>query len=145
MALKLNLGCGREYDEEFKNIDISKDVKTDECYDINKGIKEKDNSVSEIRVGCVLEQVKDLVRVMNECWRVLEPGGLMTGYVPSTDPRVLHLDPHDIRFFQEDTFKYFVKDERNWQYFGKNYGYYPWSKVETSINDNGILHFKIWK
>jgi hypothetical protein len=141
----LNLGCGKDYWEGWKNIDISNQIKTDECYDIEKGLKEPDNSVSEIHCGCVLEQVEDLVRVMNECWRVLEKGGVLRGYVPSTDPRVLHLDPMDKRFFQEDSFKYFVETERAWTHFGRSYGFKPWARSEVSTNENGIIHFSLWK
>lgn len=145
--LCLNIGCGRDYINKpgWKNIDISTEVRTDERYDVSKGIREEDDSVSEINAGCVLEQIDDIVGIMNECWRVLEKGGVLKGYVPSTDPRVLHLDPMDKRFFQEKSFNYFIESERDWQYFGKNYGYKPWEKYEVFTNDNGIIHFKLWK
>lgn len=143
--MKLNLGNGNQYWEDWKNIDISPEVKTDECYDIGKGIKEKDGTVEEIFAGCVLEQVDDLVFVLNECHRVLKDGGILRGYVPSTDSRVMHLDPMDKRFFQEDSFRYFVKSDHLWQEFGKNYGFKGWEKVETTINAGGILHFQLTK
>ena len=143
--MRINLGCGRDYWEGWKNIDISNQVKTDECYDISKGIKEKDESVSEIHCGCVLEQVDDLVKVMNECHRVLIQGGTLKGYVPSTDPRVLFLDPMDKRFFQERSFEYFIESENAWKNFGKSYGFKPWTSFEANTNDGGILHFKLTK
>lgn len=143
--MRIQIGCGNSYWDGWKNIDISKDVKTDECYDIQKGIKEKDDSVEEIFAGCVLEQVDNLVFVMNECHRALKKGGVLRGYVPSTDAMVLHLDPMDKRFFQEDSFKYFVESERHWQKFGKNYGFKGWENVETTTNDGGIIHFQLTK
>lgn len=141
--MKLNIGCGNCYMEGYKNIDISPDVKTDECYDISKGIKEKDNSADEIIAGCVLEQIDDLVYIMNECHRVLKDGGMLKGYVPSTDPRVMFYDPMDKRFFQEQSFGYFEKGNHLWETFGKNYGFKGWSKAETQTNDAGIIHFKL--
>jgi predicted SAM-dependent methyltransferase len=143
--MKLNIGCGKSYFDGYKNIDISKGVKTDECYDINNGIKEKDGSIEEIEAGCVLEQVNDFKFVLNECWRVLQEGGILKGYVPSTDPRVMHLDPEDKMFFQIGTFDYFNKNKQHWENFGKSYGYKGWSETEAEINEGGIIHFKLTK
>ena len=143
--VKLNIGCGEDYQEGYINIDISPKVKTDECYNINEGIKEEDNTVSQIQAGCVLEQVDDLVRTLNECHRVLRKGGTLLGYVPSTDPSVLHYDPMDKRFFQEDSFRYFVTGDHLYEMFGKNYGFEGWEWVETNKQANGIIHFRLKK
>lgn len=146
--LKLNLGCGStDYREGWVNIDRSKDVKTDECFDIAKeGLKQwKDNSVDEIHSGCMLEQLtsEQLLFVLNECHRVLKPGCKLGGYVPSTDPRVLHLDPMDKLFFQIDTFRYFIGNDIHWQRFGKNYGFSPWSSFSGNTNPAGIIFFEM--
>jgi len=141
--VKLNIGCGEDYQEGYFNIDISPKVKTDECYDINEGIREEGDTVSEIQAGCVLEQVDDFVKTLNECHRVLKRGGRLIGYVPSTDPNVLHYDPMDKRFFQEDSFRYFVTGDHLFETFGKNYGFIGWDKVETEKRENGIIHFKL--
>lgn len=143
--MKLNLGAGNSKMSGFKNIDIAACTDPDECYNIENGINEKDGEVEEIFAGCVLEQVDDLTFIMNECHRVLKKGGVLRGYVPSTDPKVMFFDPMDKRFFQEDSFKYFVESENLWQNFGRNYGYKSWSKLETMTNDNGIIHFALTK
>jgi ubiquinone/menaquinone biosynthesis C-methylase UbiE len=143
--MKINIGCGNSKMDGFKNIDVSPIVNPDECYDIQNGIQEKDDSVDEIFAGCVLEQVDDLGFVMNECWRVLKTDGVLRGYVPSTDSKVLFQDPMDKRFFQESTFNYFVEEHNYWKEFGKQYGYKPWKSVETEINPSGILHFILTK
>jgi predicted SAM-dependent methyltransferase len=142
---RLNIGCGKSYWNGYKNIDISTAVKTDECYNIENGINEKDGSIEEIFAGCVLEQVEDLAFVMNECHRVLRKGGTLRGYVPSTDPRVMFLDPMDKRFFQEDSFRYFVEGDNHFEDFGKNYGFMGWEKAETEMAESGILHFNLTK
>lgn len=153
--LCLNLGCGstdyRESTDECQwiNVDRSTAVKTDQCYDITTGLPHEDNSIEAIHAGCILEQLtsKEFLFVMNECHRVIKPNGVMTGYVPSTDPRVLHLDPMDLMFFQVDSFKYLVKncDPPCWERFGKNYGFLPWSYHKVETNPAGIIYFSLIK
>ena len=148
-AMHLNLGCGNSYKEGWINVDKSKEVKTDKCFDVTHGLKIfDDESMIEVHSGCMIEQItdnKDFVFVLNEIWRVLHPDGEFNGYVPSADPKVMWQDPMDKRFFKEDTFKYLDKNEHYWQEFGKVYGFKGWSKVETEINEGGILHFKMFK
>lgn len=142
--LKLNLGCGStEYLDGWINIDRSPVVKSDRLLDITKGLPYLDNEADEIHCGCVLEQLtpEELLIVLNECHRVLQDGGKLHGYVPSTDPRVLHLDPMDKMFFQIESFNYFDKDAVHWQRFGKSYGFLPWTKIEATTNPAGIIYF----
>jgi len=141
--MKLNLGCGEQYWEGYKNIDISNAVPADQYYDINHGIKEKNNSVDEIHAGCVLEQVDDFVFVLNECWRVLKKNGTLKGYVPSTASNVLFVDPMDKRFFTEESFQYFNVDSALWKQFGKTYGFKPWQILLVKTEPNGIIHFEL--
>ncbi len=144
--MRLNIGCGNIHLDDCKNIDISKTAKADEVYDVSTGIREEDDSCEEIICGCMLEQLetnKDFVFVLNECWRVLKSEGILRGYVPSTDPRVMYLDPMDKRFFQEDSFKYFLEGENPYNSFGKNYGFKPWRKIELRTSESGIIHFAL--
>jgi len=143
---KLNLGCGNSPKEGFKNIDISLTAKADEFYDISKGIKEKDNSCEEVHCGCILEQIdsnKDFIFVLNEIWRVLKSDGVLTGYVPSTAPGVLYLDPMDKRFFQLESFNYFDYDKTAYINFGKNYGFKPWTNIDVQLNEGAIILFSM--
>lgn len=143
--IRLNIGCGNLPKEGYKNIDISKEAKADEYYDASKEIKEEDESVEEIHCGCMMEQIDDLVLFLNECHRVLKDGGELNGYVPSTDPSVLHLDPMDKKFFQIDSFNYFNKNKHHWNDYGRIYGFRGWSHTEAYKNENGIIHFKLTK
>ena len=142
--MKLNIGCGNDYKKEYKNIDISKEVKADEYYNISKGIKEEDNSVEEIIANGVLEQFEKnetFRHILNECHRVLSKDGILRGQVPSTSMRVLCLDPWDRRWFLIETFDYFDIDKHAWKNFGKQYGFLPWTDVTAEINENGIINF----
>jgi len=145
---RLNLGCGQEYLKGYKNIDISRNVKADEYYDIREGIREADNSIDEVFAGCFIEQIDSndkFIYVLNEIWRVLKPNGIFEGYVPSTDPSVLFLDPMDRRFFQLESFRYLEKGHRLYERFGKNYGFKPWKVIKLEKRPNGIIYFKLEK
>lgn len=144
---KINLGCGNLPLEGFKNIDKSLTAKADEFYDITNGLQELSDSIDEINAGCVLEQLthEQFMFVLNECYRVLKQGGTMTGYVPSTDPRVLHLDPADKLFFQEGSFDYLDRNKHAWREFGHNYGFSGWEVVEVHTNSSGIIFFTLRK
>ncbi|MCK9370785.1 hypothetical protein M0R04_12820 [Candidatus Dojkabacteria bacterium] len=145
---KLNIGAGNLPKEGFKNIDISKEAKADEYYDATAGLKEEDDSIDEIHCGCMMEQIesnKDFIFFLNECWRVLKKGGIMNGYVPSIDPKVLFIDPVDRRFFKVETFDYFNKEKHHWIEFGRIYGFKGWSKTWAGQNSSGIIHFELVK
>lgn len=53
-----------------------------------------------------------LFRLMEEVWRVLEPGGFATMIVPSAKNERAFQDPTHRRFFVPVTFAYFQKDQR---------------------------------
>ena len=147
--LCLNLGSGNlpkqsNPTQRWINIDISETCDPDVVVDITEGLPYKNDSIEEVHAGCVLEQIglnHEFIFVLNEIWRVLKPDGVFTGYVPSTDPEVLHLDPMDKRFFQEESFDYFDYSKHAWQEFGKNYGFLGWKVTSVIKNDNGIIHF----
>jgi len=146
--LKMNIGCGLLKMEGYKNIDISPLADADEVYDASLNILETTDTVETIHCGCMMEQIDDnnrFINFLNECNRVLIPGGKLYGYVPSTDSRVLFLDPMDKRFFKEQSFDYFVKGKNEYENFGRVYGFTGWSKAETKTNENGIIHFELIK
>ncbi|MCD6213740.1 MAG: methyltransferase domain-containing protein [Candidatus Desulfofervidus sp.] len=142
--MKLHIGCGLNYLEGYKNIDVSCKVKADEYYDIRLGVKEEDNSVDEIFASCVLEQIcsnDDFTRVMNEFWRVLKPTGTLRGHVPNASLAIAFRDPMDCRYFTEETFDYFTKGHRLYERYGKIYGLKPWRVTHCVTSDTGIIHF----
>ena len=85
--MKLNIGCGRDYRPGWVNIDISSDCKTDVRMDIRTGtLPAREYEADEVYISGVLEQIGDngqLIHVMNECHRVLKPGGKMVVVVPN--------------------------------------------------------------
>jgi predicted SAM-dependent methyltransferase len=80
--LKLNLGCGKDIQEGYVNIDISVDYAFDELVkqmDIRR-LEYPDNSADEIRAIDVIEHIEfwELRALLHEWWRVLKPGGKLT-------------------------------------------------------------------
>lgn len=140
---KLNLGCGRDYREDWLNWDVSTEVKADRHFDICRQVWPTPTaSISEIYCSGVLEQIlenKDLVHVMNECHRVLIASGRLTVIVPSARYRTAFQDPHDVRQFTEETFQYFNQSSRYYQLYGSIYGYLPWVLLDLTTNPRGIM------
>lgn len=92
--MKLNLGSGSTHPAAlnvitmdhtgWKSIDICTLYKADEHYDISEGIREKNDSIEEIWMGDFFEHLLRLkaLFVIEECFRVLKPGGKLLISVP---------------------------------------------------------------
>lgn len=77
-SLKLHLGCGDEYQDDYINVDfyIPEDKKVDARFDI-LSIPYPDNSVDEIKAFHVIEHFDffEVQKLLKEWNRVLKPGG----------------------------------------------------------------------
>jgi len=82
---RLNLGCGIDYKEGWINADLDKSVKADLYFDVRKKFPLKDSQYSYILVQDLLEHLtkEDRRRFLEECWRVLTPGGKIEIRVPN--------------------------------------------------------------
>lgn len=142
---KLRVGCGLDKSGDYINLDISSTCNPDIVHDLRKGLLMfEDNQMNQIEANGVLEMIlsnEEFVFVLNELWRVLRSDGQLNGQVPSTDPRVMMLDPFDRRWFLEGTFNYWNVDENCWRTFGIQYGFKPWHVLECKTNDGGIICF----
>jgi len=80
---KLNLGSGQFYKKGYINLDIDPNTKTDVFHDLAKfPYPFQNNSFSLIEANHVLEHLEDIVKVMKELHRILEPGGSLIIRVP---------------------------------------------------------------
>lgn len=149
--MKLNIGCGRDYRQGWINIDISYKVKAEAYLDIGKHElcsrseapdRIESDSVSEIFISGVLEQIgpnEELIHAMNECWRVLKPGGQIVIVVPNAKHAIAHRDPMDIRKFTIPTFNYFIDGMQEYRDYGSVYGFKPWRTLDIQENERHIL------
>jgi len=147
--IKINIGCGRDYREGWLNVDISKDCKADAYLDIRKNTlsgswygEQIDGGAEEVYISGVLEQIgsnEEFIHALNECWRVLKNGGIITIVVPNAKYAIAHRDPMDIRKFTHDTFRYFIDGTQEYNHYGSVYGFKPWHALSIEENQRHIL------
>lgn len=135
--IKLDLACGQSKFPGFIGVDLKKiegvDIKLDlEKYPWPWG----NNSVEEIYCSHFVEHVDDLIRFMDECYRILKPMKKMVVRAPYYTSIQSMQDPTHKRPISEATFFYFNKEWREVNTiahypiksdFDVNYGYifYP--------------------
>lgn len=91
--------------------------------DVRRGLPFTDNTVDEILADSFLEHIPpqehfgedDYIFVINECLRVLKPGGRLKMIVPWGVEYTAIKDPTHYRFFNEQSFKY-LTPENAWDY-----------------------------
>jgi len=136
--LKIDLGCGPNKHEDYIGLDIhdySHLYPEGEFiqWDLEKGaLPFCTNSVKSIWCTSVLEHIHNFIPLMNECWRVLRPGGDMYILVPKAGGEGSFKDPTHCRFFLNKTFDYFTKSVRQ-----ENYGIKPWELVTNRMWKGG--------
>jgi predicted SAM-dependent methyltransferase len=131
VTLKLDLACGQRPLDGFEGVDIWPEAK--HVLDLTKfPWPWEDSSVAEINCSHFAEHLamvhvdefgnhvqhggQDLFfRFMDECYRILIPGGWMTIVVPSGRSNRAFQDPTHRRFFVEPSFAYLAADWRKEQ------------------------------
>ena len=104
----LNIGCGYLNREESEiGIDINFDCKPDVCGDI-QNLPFKDEMFESINAIHVLEHIPNIVKAMNEAWRILKYNGTLNIRVPLFPTLGSISDPTHVRFFVVPTFDYFT-------------------------------------
>ncbi len=106
--MRLNLGSGWVRKQDYLNIDSNPDTNPDIVAKVPP-LDFADNSVEEIYASHFLEHVEDIVFLMNECFRVLKPGGIMNIRVPYALSHAAFQDPYHVRFFVPESFLYFTE------------------------------------
>lgn len=86
-AKYLNLGCGGRYHPEWTNIDIAPQSKEVMQYDLSRGIPFPDASCDVVYHAAVFEHLRrpDAAAYLKECFRVLQPGGIVRIGVPDLE------------------------------------------------------------
>lgn len=114
--IKLEFGPGRNGDPPIKKphatigLNPSADPKSDLYWDLSKGIPLPDNCIDEAFGNQFLEHIggKNRIHFMNECYRVLKSGGIVTFDVPHWQSIYAGGDPtHKWPPFTEASFQYY--------------------------------------
>lgn len=131
--IKLELGPGRHYgsDGEFAKkawatvgLNASADPYSDIFYNLERGIPLPDECIDEIYCNQLLEHINCLIYLMNECWRVLKPGGFMEACVPHWQSVYAWGDPTHVRAFTEASFQYFCIEHKTKRPFVESFSDY---------------------
>jgi SAM-dependent methyltransferase len=116
--IKLELGPGRHGKPPYNKrpwatlgLRPSSDPHSDIYQDLEYGIPLPAECVDEIYCNQVLEHIRSLIFLMNDCWRVLKPGGFLEACVPHWLSESAWGDPTHVRAFTKTSFQYFCLDD----------------------------------
>ncbi|MFL0809310.1 MAG: class I SAM-dependent methyltransferase [Agarilytica sp.] len=107
----LMIGCGelKSKSDNTTYLDVLPYEGVDWVCDINEGIPmAEDNSFDEIIANSVFEHIAETKTVLQECERVLKPGGKLKVYVPHFSNPYYYSDPTHITFYGLYTFNYLI-------------------------------------
>lgn len=110
---RLDIACGQNKTEGYFGVDIAKTPGVDLVYDLEHfPWPFPDNSVDEAVCSHYLEHTKDLMKFMNELFRILRPGARVMITSPYYTSMRAWQDPTHTRAISEATFLYYNKDWR---------------------------------
>jgi len=135
---KLLLGCGHEDRKGWEHHDLARHS---DHVAVGHDLEKRpwpwdDNSAEEIAALDLLEHLGDTVAFMDECWRILAPGGTLTVRVPDWRSGNAWIDPTHRRAFCAQTFRYFELGSEEWNAYGHLYTTRPWRIVFLDAGDN---------
>jgi predicted SAM-dependent methyltransferase len=87
MKKLLNVGCGTKFHPDWTNVDMASYSPEVKVVDLTKGIPFHDNSFDVVYHSQVLEHIpkEKATDFVEECYRVLKPGGIMRIVVPDLE------------------------------------------------------------
>ncbi|MBI5400800.1 MAG: hypothetical protein HZB12_01645 [Candidatus Yonathbacteria bacterium] len=112
--MKLDLGCGQNKQPGFKGVDIAPGPGVDFVVNLEQyPWKEfEDDSIEEIHASHYVEHVGDLMKFMNEVWRIATPGAKVTFVAPYYTSIRCWQDPTHKRAISEATWIYYNRELR---------------------------------
>jgi SAM-dependent methyltransferase len=109
MAIRINLGAGSRPEEGWVNHDVIALPGIDITHDLDVFPWPWDDATAEqVRAYDVFEHVWHPLPFMRECWRVLQPGGLLDIHTVHYRSPNYHRDPDHRRGLDLSSFDYWV-------------------------------------
>lgn len=93
----LNIGCGRRYHRDWVNLDLEASDPTIIRHDVTRGVPFERSQFDAVYHSHILEHLNpdQGERLINECFRVLRPGGILRIVVPDLERIAgLYLETH---------------------------------------------------
>lgn len=106
--MKLDIACGQNKQQGFQGVDIAPGPGVDYVWDLEQYPWEPfaDNTVEEVYVSHYAEHTKDLLRFMDEIWRIAKDGAKITIIGPYYTSIRAWQDPTHTRTLSENTWLY---------------------------------------
>lgn len=128
----LNLGCGNKLIKGALNHDIRRhrrDIKS--VWDLNKTPWPwKANQFDHVHAVSVFEHLEiNLIQTLDECWRILKPGGQLHLKFPLRTSPTIHDDPTHRWFWSMRVLDFVIPKTR----YGKHYPYYTTRKWKLLV------------
>ncbi len=154
--MKLDIACGQNKRAGFKGVDIAPGPGVDFVWDLEKFPWEPfgDNTVEEAHVSHYAEHTKDLMKFMDEVWRICAPDTKVTIVGPYYTSMRAWQDPTHTRALSEATWLYYMEDWRKANKLDhypiksnfavdKMYFYYnpPWDKKSDEARQFAQQHY----
>lgn len=138
--MKLQLGAGNRPRQGYLNSDIINLPGIDVVHDLNVlPWPWANEQFSEILSLSVFEHLRiRLDQSIQECWRILEPGGLLICKVPDHKSPTVADDPQHIhRGWGKRVFEFFDPTKGTYGNRGRMYGYDPWQIISVKAVAKG--------
>lgn len=145
---KINLGAGTDILADYINVDMVELEGIDVVHNLIKfPWPFEDNSASNIRAIDVLEHLPPyigdehgVIKFINECWRILEPGGELYIQTPGWRATFLWIDPTHVRGFDIQSMDFFDPTK----HFGKTTGFYSPHKFSVRAEELANHNLRFW-
>lgn len=145
--MRVNLGCGSRARDGWVNVDVHPLPGVDVVHDLDVfPWPFADDSCERVVAEHLFEHVARPVEFVLECWRILEPGGLLTVTCPHWTSENAFTDPTHVRFVTDRTFDYWCDGEPlngplGAQFLGDVYRF----KKRRVIRNGGDVTFRLVK
>jgi SAM-dependent methyltransferase len=144
--VNLNLGCGRMSYPDAVNLDAVAMPGVDVVHDLAVAPWPfDDETFAEVWASNIFEHIADPLQFMAECWRILEPDGLLLLLVPDWRSENAFTDPTHRRFCTERTFDYWCPGTDLHAQFSDQFGGERVRFVRESVKRSGedlIAHLR---
>jgi hypothetical protein len=139
-GLRLNLGCGGEVISGWLNHDRTMRPGVDLAWDLReRPWPLDDDSCERILARDVLEHLADVVGFMDECWRLLKPGGTLVVQAVLAQTQNQWIDPTHVRGFVPASFEYFDPTYDYGLRYGRWYTERGWQLILSEIGGTNVV------